>query len=654
MSTMRARLDNTSRRTLVAAVLVLAIGIGITVWRLDSGTAAPTAFSFVRAEKGDVIVSVGGVGRIVQTGQASEILVPAGGTGGGSSTGSGTSSPSAAVGAVPADAVFPRAAGHLKTFLVQRGQRVRAGQALALLDDGGAAAAAYRLAKYDLATALLELRQKRTSDPLKGVPPTRVELAAAELAVTSARQRLALVLGQPRRADLSAARFEVMRAEADLNTLLGGTAASRERALRVGRDNVEVARERLNRLLAPANPADISTAQAELAKAESDLAVLQRPPQGPLPEAISAAQYAVNAAQQNLADAQAGSDAAAVRTAQADVLKAQAELAALQRPAPAPLPAEITAARTAVDTARLKLVRAQAPPDRADVAAARQEFERAQVELHALESGPAPAVREAARQAVTTARVKLAQLVGPPLRTDVTAARLDVRRAEAELAALRARGGPASATDSELARLRVDVARARLASARFALGLLTVRAPSAGTVTALLTARGGPVDGTTPIATVGDLQNLTASVALSEFDAARVKRGLGAIVKVDALGSKSFRGKVRFAALTGTDNGGVVTFPVQVGVSRARGLKPGMNASVRIIVAERLNVVHVPLEAVTRDEDDRTTVDVVNAAGKVTTRRVRLGLANNKDVEIVGGLRAGERVALPKSDAEAE
>ena len=70
-----------------------------------------------------------------------------------------------------------------------------------------------------------------------------------------------------------------------------------------------------------------------------------------------------------------------------------------------------------------------------------------------------------------------------------------------------------------------------------------------------------------------------------------------------------------------------------------------MNVSARIVVAKRLDVVHVPLEAVAQD-GDKATVTVVDAAGAQTVRAVRLGLADNKIVEIRNGLKAGERVLL--------
>jgi membrane fusion protein (multidrug efflux system) len=79
-----------------------------------------------------------------------------------------------------------------------------------------------------------------------------------------------------------------------------------------------------------------------------------------------------------------------------------------------------------------------------------------------------------------------------------------------------------------------------------------------------------------------------------------------------------------------------------------------MNVSVRIIVASRHDVVQVPVEAVSRDEDGNAVVNVVDANGKTTPRPVTVGLSSNKNIEIVKGLKEGERVALPQAQAAGE
>ena len=148
-----------------------------------------------------------------------------------------------------------------------------------------------------------------------------------------------------------------------------------------------------------------------------------------------------------------------------------------------------------------------------------------------------------------------------------------------------------------------------------------------------------------------NLDSLAVNVDLSEFDVAQVKLGQKAVVSVDALGGKAFPGKVAFVALTGTETAGIVTFPVRVTLTRTGGLKPGMNVSVRIIVAKPSDALQVPLEAVTRDEEDNAFVTVVDESGTETERPVELGLANNESVQIVKGLREGETVVLAEPPA---
>jgi RND family efflux transporter MFP subunit len=699
---MHELLVHAPRRTLLWVGLAAAIGIGIAVWRIQSEASASSSalLPTVKVTRADLVVSVGGVGRIVEKNGATQITIPGASSSGTSS--SGTSTPTGNTATAPSDAVFPRTSGHVARMLVEPGQRVRAGQAIAVLDDGGAAAAAIAAAQTDRDSAAVELEQKLTQDPLRGFPATPAEVAAARLAVTSAREKLARLRAGARTGDVATARADVQKSEGDLETLLGGSPVAHAGAVGVAREAIKAAKVRLARLLKPATPADVSAAEADLKKAVADRAALLRPPPPPTPAALDAAQQAVNLAQQKLdrlngppdpiavqqalqdemtaiaahadLEAQKASqialeaaqavietasmkvqklrgppDPVDVQAAQSDLAKAKADLAALQQPPVAATPEAIAAANQAIDAAKRKLNRL-AHPNPADVETARLDLAKARADLRTLTAGPGPQSLASARKAVAASRARLAQLLAPPLRSDVAAAKADLGKAEGDLAALLARSSPASPFDIRLARLKLSAADERLAVAQQTEQQLTVRAMTAGTVTQVLTRVGAPVDGSTPVATVSDLADLAAMVNLSEFDAAQVKRGQPARVSVDALGGKVFLGKVLFAALSGSDSGGgVVTFPVLVGLNGIAGVKPGMNASVRIITAQRHDVLEVPLEAVTKDDEDRPAVTVMDAQGRTSLKPVKLGLANNKSVEIVKGVRAGERLVLAPS-----
>jgi RND family efflux transporter MFP subunit len=612
----------------VAAVAVLVVAFHF-VGRGSAAEPPPTE----KVSRDDIVVSVGGVGRVIQAGAVTRVPDAA--------TSAGTSGGTSASSAPPANAVYPRTTGNVRKYLVVPGQRVAFGQPLLELDDGGAALAAVQLAEDDLAGARLELAQA---------------LGAQSL-------------------DLSAAELDAKRARAELETLLGGTPAARARAIRAATRNVEFARGRLDRALAPATVADVRTAEAEVKKAEADLAALKKPATPPSAKAVASAEQAVAAAQLKLARLTGPPDPVALSAAQADVELAEANLTVLkQRVDPAPTQAEFEAASAALEAAWTKRTQVAGPPNPADVSAAESDVKKAEADLDALTKAtppPTPEALAAGAKAVEAAKLKLAKLNGPPSAADVSAARLDLERAQSDLRALQL--GPSSAAmDAALqavsssqaklarlsgspvgiARLKVKAAAAKLRTAHLTLRLLTVRSPSHGTVTALLSERGAPVERTTPIATVTNLDHLAVSVDLSEFDVAQVKLGQKVAVSVDALGGKNFPGKVGFVALTGTETSGVVTFPVRVRLARSGGLKPGMNVTVRIVVARRGDVLQVPLEAVTRDGAN-TYVTVVNKSGKETERDVKLGLANNEIVEVVDGLREGESVVVLGGPAEA-
>lgn len=615
----------TPRRTLVALVL---LGAGVTtalvVWPFNGGGGGATAVPTAKAARGDVVLTVGGVGRIVPSGSATPIAVPAPQ---GSASGSGPA-------ATPADAVFATVSGHLARYLVAPGERISAGEPLAVLDDGGAAAVALDQARSELETVRLELQLKQTADPARGLPPSAVELTAARVAADAAERKLAL-LGRPGTAEVTAARLDLRKAEADLAVL---RRSSTPVALAAAERAVGVAYRKLGQAGGPSTPADVLAAKQELARAQADLEALQA---GPNATAVEAAKLAVALAQQKLAELPSGALPSEATQARLELTKAQADLEALQR---APTATAVAAVRAAVDLAVAKLANATGPPSSLTIASARAELDKARSELQTVRLRADAASVRAGRLAVTLARQKLAQ-VRRPAPTVRDAARVDLTKALADLDALLRRGGPAGPVEIALARVKIRSAQARVVTAHEQTGRLTVAAPRTGTVTALLSVPGSPVDLSTPIAVVADLDHLAVDVDLSEFDVAQVRRGQAVVLSVDALGGRRYPGTVVFESLTGVQNGGVVTFPVRIGLERVAGIKPGMNVSVRIVVAKRLDVVYVPLEAVAQDGEE-ATVTVVDAAGSQSVRTVRLGLADNKIVEIRRGLKAGERVLL--------
>jgi len=567
-----------SRRAFITLAVVAAAVVALSVWRLQGNAEAQASQSLATATRGPIVVTVGGVGQIVD------------GLSGQSSSGSSG----------PANAIFPITSGTISDVLVAPGQNVEAGQALAVIDDGGIADSAAAQAQIDLETALLELPPSARTGALD------IALASVKLA----KQRLALARGPASRSDLSTADADVARARAELAALLRPAQAPTAEALTAARTAVRVAEQSLARLTGPPDPVAVATAEAEVKKAEADLEALVRSDrtQPVTKREIDAAKAAIEAAKARLAKL-LQPDTAAISTAELELDRARAELAGLLRPAQPPSPEAVDAAEQALAAAQENRKRLRQGSTQADVTSAQLELLRARADLRTLRT----AMRKASSGGSATADV--------PVR---------------------------------LGLLKIQGAQNRLSAARAAQGQLEVTSPWSGTVSAVFVARGARVDATTPIASVSDLDNLAVSVNLSEFDVAQVEQGMHANVSVDALGGETFSGTVEFVALTGTDTGGVITFPVRIGLEDSEGLKPGMNTSVRIVVAKKADVVRVPLEAVTTNDEDQAFVTVLDESGQEVEVDVETGLETAERVEIVSGLKAGARVVLPEVAAAAE
>ena len=74
-------------------------------------------------------------------------------------------------------------------------------------------------------------------------------------------------------------------------------------------------------------------------------------------------------------------------------------------------------------------------------------------------------------------------------------------------------------------------------------------------------------------------------------------------------------------------------------------LMPGVFAEATLTLEQRTRALAVPLQAINR-EGDETTVTVVNPVNRIENRQVILGLETPTDVEVISGLRDGDRIVV--------
>ena len=79
--------------------------------------------------------------------------------------------------------------------------------------------------------------------------------------------------------------------------------------------------------------------------------------------------------------------------------------------------------------------------------------------------------------------------------------------------------------------------------------------------------------------------------------------------------------------------------------NRSGKLIPGMFTETQLVLTERLEALSVPLEAVAENGNDATVL-LVTPQNTIEQRNVRLGIQGKSRVEVVTGLKEGDRVVI--------
>jgi membrane fusion protein, heavy metal efflux system len=185
---------------------------------------------------------------------------------------------------------------------------------------------------------------------------------------------------------------------------------------------------------------------------------------------------------------------------------------------------------------------------------------------------------------------------------------------------------------------------------------LILRSPVDGTVIERSAIQGQMADPAQPLFRIGDLSRLWLVVHAFERDAVRLTPGSTARVSFAALPGRAFTGSV---TLVGKQvDASSRTIPVRIEVANSEQLlRPGMSATAWVPVGKTSEkVIAVPVAALQRIENEWL---VFLPAGQETfeIRPVGRGRDLGTEIEIVSGLKAGERVVvegafLLKAEAE--
>ncbi len=350
--------------------------------------------------------------------------------------------------------------------------------------------------------------------------------------------------------------------------------------------------------------------------------------------------------------------ASAIADARAANLQARTAITAaetdLKRTQAGARPQELAQADQAVRQAQATAQRAQTEADRQKYlfdhgVAPRKQVDDAETALAVANSG-----LESARQGVSLLRAGARP-------EDVGASRIRLQQAQEAAAQARASGDArvaqgeaavrqaeqqtlqvaAKEQDARVQRATAAARQADLAAARSTSAIAEIRAPFDGIVTRRALNPGDVADTTTPVVEISAGSSLDLAANLAGADAMRVRPGMEARIAVAELPGRSFTGRVRSI---GSIDPQTNLLTARIAVPNASGaLRAGGYATAAIILRTDTQALIVPKTAILNHEDG-VAVFTVSADNTAHLAKVTLGPEQNVRVEVLTGVKAGDRV----------
>ncbi len=324
-----------------------------------------------------------------------------------------------------------------------------------------------------------------------------------------------------------------------------------------------------------------------------------------------------------------------------------------------PSEAEIAAARASVESAyaAYQLVAQGADPEQVRIAQLQYEqafntYLRVDMQLRAVQwympDDALLPLREQVDQAllsVELARLRLEQAKADPDQYALLAEAASVAQAQAQLDRLLE--GP---SDLEIALAQTQLNQAQLAvdRAKQTLASATLLAPISGSVAQVNVRPGMPTPSNQPAIVLLDASHLHVEVEVDEIDIGQIAPGQSAMIMVDALPAETLSGQVVSIAPSATVSGGTVTYRVRIDLNPTElPIRSGMTATADIVVQRIENVLLVPNWALRIDRATGVAyASILADDGTVQEVEVVLGLRGSSFSQVMGGLEAGQTVAV--------
>ena len=182
-----------------------------------------------------------------------------------------------------------------------------------------------------------------------------------------------------------------------------------------------------------------------------------------------------------------------------------------------------------------------------------------------------------------------------------------------------------------------------------------IRAPAAGTILTRTVNPGDPIvpltsfQPGTEMATIADMRDLIFKGTVDEIDVGKMRVGLPVRIKVGALPTDVVTGKVSRIAPQAQKKEGSTLFDVEIELdpNAAITLRAGYSANADVVIREKKDILTIPERLVIfEDGGKKTFVEIPGEDPKAPPKKVEVktGLSDGLNIEVVSGLKKGDKV----------
>lgn len=201
----------------------------------------------------------------------------------------------------------------------------------------------------------------------------------------------------------------------------------------------------------------------------------------------------------------------------------------------------------------------------------------------------------------------------------------------------------AAATDLDRVNAQLKVLQSQFNEASLSLSRTAIKAPISGRLNKISAKTGDWMGFENPVAQILQIDNVKIKVGIPESDVSAVMDLEKADVIIEALNNRTVTGKKIF--LSRQPGTAANLYDLELLVSNPDGrILPGMFARVELVKKVYENALVIPLYTVIAQQNEKYVF--VEENGIARKRMIEPGMLSNWEIQVVSGLRAGDRVVV--------